>query len=260
MFRRAAAAASVKLLLSGSMGSAEQALVDLAGMRKKYLPRPAYGVDLNKTLLKDPMKQFDAWFQYATFQRNLTYEELNAFALSTVGADGRPSCRMVLIKGYGPDGFRFFTNYGSRKGQELSENPYACLLAYWAPINLSVRIEGIVEKLAVEATEEYWPQRPSKSRASAYASDQSCVISSREILEERVREVNEQFTDKGLEIPRPNDWGGYILKPDRFEFWQGDDNRLHDRVRFRKRVDGEDVDNYTLHQGDGDWLYERLAP
>jgi len=240
----------------GRMSSATS--VDLAGMRKKYVQRPDYEVDLTKQLAKDPYKQFDVWFQYA--QHNLTYEEVNAFALSTVSKEGRPSSRMVLIKAYGNEGFRFFTNYNSRKGKELAENPFASLLAYWPPLNLSLRIEGIVEKLPEEAADEYWPKRPAKSRASAFASEQSQPIESREAMKEKVRQVHEQYTDQGLDIPRRKDWGGYLLKPDRFEFWQGDDNRLHDRLVFRKLKEGEVVDNLLSHQGDGDRIYERLAP
>jgi len=234
--------------------------VDLASMRKKYVQRPDTEIDLKQSLFTDPFKQFDVWFKYALSEHNLSYEEVNAFALSTVSKEGRPSSRMVLIKGYGADGFRFFTNYNSRKGKELAENPFACLLAYWPPLNLSTRIEGVVEKLPQTDADEYWPKRPAKSRASAYASKQSSSIPSREMIEDRVRQVHEQFTDCGLDIPRPKDWGGYILKPDRFEFWQGSDERLHDRVQFRKLTNGEKIDNILVHRGDGDWVYERLAP
>jgi len=252
--------AALKRILQATMSSNDEPVVDLAGMRKQYVQRPDYQVDLTKNLKKDPLKQFDSWFQYVSTNFNLSFEEINAFALSTASKEGRPSSRMVLVKGYGPDGFRFYTNYNSRKGKELAENPYACLMSYWAPVNLSIRVEGSVEKLPQQDADEYWPKRPAKSRASAYVSQQSSVIASREGLEERLRQVEEQFIDHGLDIPRPKEWGGYVLKPDNFEFWQGDNDRLHDRVRFRKLAPGEKVDDVLVHAGEGDWVYERLSP
>ena len=164
--------------------------------------------------------------------------------LATADKDGRPSARIVLLKSFDEQGFVFYTNYDSRKGQELAENPRACLLFYWSPLWRQVRIEGTVEKVSEAESEEYFHSRPLGSKLGAWASDQSQPVESREQLEKQFEESNLKFADN---VPRPPRWGGYRLRPDVIEFWQGRENRLHDRLR------------YTVQKDDG-WLIERLAP
>ena len=165
-----------------------------------------------------------------------------AMALATATADGRPSVRMVLLKGVDERGFSFYTGYESRKGRELAENPRAALLFHWP--GRQVRIEGPVERVTADESDAYFASRPRGSRLSAIASRQSEVVSSREELEGRVAELEEQFA--GAEPPRPDRWGGFRLVPETFELWQHRDDRLHDRLRYRR---------------DGDaWLVERLSP
>jgi len=164
--------------------------------------------------------------------------------LATASKDGRPSARVVLLKSFDDRGFVFYTNYKSRKGKELGENPRACLLFYWSQLWRQVRIEGEIEKIPTEESEQYFQSRPLGSKLGAWASNQSEVVDSRETLEARFNELQKRF---GEEVPRPEHWGGYRVKPDTIEFWQGRDNRLHDRLQYRL-------------QEDGAWLIERLAP
>lgn len=164
--------------------------------------------------------------------------------LATATRAGTPAARIVLLKSFDEDGFVFYTNYQSRKGGELTENPQACLLVYWSPLWRQVRIEGTIEKVSAEESEKYFHSRPLGSRVGAWASEQSSPIENREVLEKRFAEFSLKF---GEEVPRPPHWGGYRVKPKLVEFWQGQENRLHDRLR------------YAL-QEDGSWLVERLAP
>ena len=164
--------------------------------------------------------------------------------LATTGTDGQPSARIVLLKSFDDRGFVFYTNYQSRKGQELSENPRASLLFYWPQLWRQVRIEGVVEKISPAESEAYFQSRPLGSKLGAWASNQSQVVDQRETLEARFAELQKRF---GEDIPRPEHWGGYRLKPNSIEFWQGRDNRLHDRLR------------YGL-QEDGGWAIDRLGP
>jgi pyridoxamine 5'-phosphate oxidase len=189
----------------------------------------------------DPMRQFSRWFQEAM---NSSCAEPNAMTLATAGRDGRPSARIVLLKGCDARGFVFFTNYRSRKGGELAQNPRAALLFHWIELERQVRIEGEVGMIARAESDEYYASRPIGSRLGAWASPQSEVIARREELETRLTEVTAQFGD---DPPRPEHWGGYCLAPDMLEFWQGRPNRLHDRVRYvRGSVNA--------------WKIERLAP
>jgi pyridoxamine 5'-phosphate oxidase len=189
----------------------------------------------------DPIRQFRAWFEEATLS---DVPEPNAMALATSSLDGRPSIRMVLLRGCDERGFTFFTNYESRKGIELESNPRAALAFYWHGLERQVRVEGAVERVSAEESDVYFRSRPPGSRLGAWASHQSEVIPSREILEARCREFERAYAQG--QIPRPANWGGYRVVPEAIEFWQGRPNRLHDRLRYRK--------------GELGWVIERLAP
>lgn len=191
---------------------------------------------------EDPCTLFDAWFDDA-LRANL--DEPNAMTLATVDAEGQPSGRVVLLKGIERGGLIFYTNYNSRKGRDLDVNPRAAACFYWGPLERQVRIEGVVEKIDAEASDVYFASRPRESRLGAVVSDQSEVIHSRDMLEQRLRELEAQYAT--CPIPRPPNWGGYRLKPTRIEFWQGRASRLHDRLEYRRR-DG------------GGWDRVRLAP
>ena len=164
--------------------------------------------------------------------------------LATSGGNGAPCARIVLLKSFDDQGFVFYTNYHSRKGSELADNPQACLLFYWPQLWRQVRIEGRAEKVSDAESEQYFHSRPLGSKTGAWASEQSTVIENRNVLEKRFEEFDSRFGDN---VPRPPHWGGYRVRPTVIEFWQGQENRLHDRLR------------YTL-QPDGEWLIERLAP
>ena len=189
----------------------------------------------------DPHLQFDQWLSQAIAAK---VPEPNAMTLATVGSDLRPSTRVVLIKGFDAQGIVWFTNYNSRKGLELAGNPYAALQFHWVELERTVRIEGVVEKISAEESDAYFHSRPLDSRIGAWASPQSEVISSRSVLVANAALYGAKFL---LQPPRPPHWGGYRLKPDSWQFWQGRRSRLHDRLR------------YTL-QADSSWLRERLAP
>jgi pyridoxamine 5'-phosphate oxidase len=189
----------------------------------------------------DPLKQFEQWLNEAISSE---VPEPNAMTLATVGSDLRPSTRVVLIKAYDERGIVWYTNYHSQKGQQLAGNPYAALQFHWVELERVVRIEGIVEKVSDEESDAYFKSRPLDSRIGAWASPQSEVIPDRGVLVTNAAKYGAKFL---LQPPRPPHWGGYRLKPDNWQFWQGRKSRLHDRLR------------YSL-QGDGGWLRERLAP
>jgi pyridoxamine 5'-phosphate oxidase len=209
----------------------------LADLRKSY-ERAELNEDASAP---DPLKQFELWLQQAI---DAQVPEPNAMTLATVGDDGRPSTRIVLIKGYDERGIVWFTNYESRKGRELATHPYAALQFHWVELERVVRIEGKVDKVDAAESDAYFASRPLDSRIGAWASPQSQVIASRTVLVTNAARYGAQFA---LNPPRPPHWGGYRLQPDRWEFWQGRKSRLHDRLRYR------------LGDGGG-WVRERLAP
>lgn len=190
----------------------------------------------------NPLIQFQTWFDQAL---NAELPEPNAMTLATADSQGRPSARIVLLKGLDDTGFVFYTNYKSYKAKQLAENPAAALVFWWAELERQIRIEGTVEKVSPAESEEYFASRPFGSQLGAWASPQSRVIESRRVLEEKSWELEQKYANQ--EIPKPPHWGGYRLLPTEIEFWQGRPNRLHDRLRYRQ-------------QEDGSWLRERLAP
>jgi pyridoxamine 5'-phosphate oxidase len=190
----------------------------------------------------DPIQQFGIWWQEA-LQSEIV--EVNAMTLATANEQGVPSARIVLLKGYDERGFVFFSNYESKKAGDLQVNPMASLVFFWKELERQVRISGRVEKVTELESDQYFQSRPEGSRIGAWASPQSTVISSRQVIEEKVEALQASF--EGTEIPRPLHWGGYRVVPSSIEFWQGRSSRLHDRIQ------------YTL-QSDDNWVIERLAP
>jgi len=191
-------------------------------------------------LAGEPIAQFAEWWERAEAEVPLP----DAVCLATTDAEGFPDARMVLLKGFDGAGLRFHTNYRSAKGRQLEANGWAAIVAYWRELDRQVRARGPVEKLAPGESDAYFATRPAQSRVGAWASPQSEVLGSREELDRRAREVEERFA--GAEIPRPEHWGGYLLRPLEVEFWQGQVRRLHDRFRYTREGDG--------------WRLERLAP
>ena len=218
---------------------------ELAALRKSY-----ERAELDETRSDvDPLRQFERWLGEALAAR---VPEPNAMTLATVGADLRPSTRIVLVKGVDARGLVWYTNYDSRKGHELAGNPYAALQFHWVELERVVRIEGVVERIDAAESDAYFASRPLDSRLGAWASPQSQVIENREVLVKNAAWAAARFL---LSPPRPPHWGGYRLVPQRWEFWQGRKSRLHDRLRYR-REDGEGAAG-----GDGaGWIRERLAP
>lgn len=209
----------------------------IADLRKEYTRRGLNEADM----AADPIVQFQRWFDEA-LGAGLT--EPNAMTLATVGPGGRPSARVVLLKGYDARGFVFYTNYEGRKAAELDASGWAALVFYWAQLERQVRVEGAVERVSAAESDAYYASRPLGSRLGAWASPQSRPIGSRAELEARLAEVEARFA--GTEPPRPPHWGGFRVIPDAIEFWQGRPNRLHDRLRYRLEA--------------GAWSIERLAP
>nr|CAD1822546.1 unnamed protein product [Ananas comosus var. bracteatus] len=216
--------------------------VDIASLRENYTSPEL----LEDQVMANPVDQFQIWFDEAV---SAGLREPNAMALSTSGKDGKPSSRMVLLKGVDKQGFIWYTNYESRKARELSENPHASLLFYWNHLNRQVRIEGSVEKVSDEESERYFHSRPRGSQLGAAVSKQSAVLAGRHAIHQAYKELEERYSD-GSVIPKPDYWGGYRLTPRCFEFWQGQPSRLHDRLQYVLReVNGSQV-----------WQIERLSP
>jgi len=220
--------------------------LEISGFRKPYynMAEPYF---LEENASVDPFIQYDNWFKDVCGHKDISYEEMNAVCLSTC-VNNKPSSRMVLLKKYDKNGFSFFTNGTSRKGQEIEENPNAAMLFYWPFVNRQVRIEGKVEKLSIEEVENYWESRPLNSRIGGAISEQSSVVGSRKELEDKRTELNLLVAQSGQQVvKRPESWVGYILKPDYFEFWQGQSDRIHDRL------------SYKLENG-SEWNRQRLSP
>ena len=209
----------------------------------EQLRRDYAGEELREDQMKDdPIDQFAIWFEQA-MKADVT--DVNAMTLATASADGKPSSRIVLLKGFNGVGFRFFTNYQSRKGREIAENPNVQLCFYWAELERQVRIEGQAEKISREESQRYFNERPRHSQISAWASNQSEEVSSRDKLEEAYRRYEQKFENE-KSIPVPDFWGGYIVEARAIEFWQGRPGRLHDRILYERDRDG--------------WNKLRLAP
>ena len=213
-------------------------MASIADLRREY----AHATLSERDVDPDPIRQFGVWWEQALAAEAL---EPNAMTLVTASADGMPNGRIVLLKGYDPRGFVFYTDYRSRKGLELAENPRAALVFYWKELERQVRIGGAVERTSVDESAEYFRSRPRGSRLGAWTSFQSQVIPSRDLLEARLREVEARFGEG--EVPLPDHWGGYRVVPNEVEFWQGRPSRLHDRLRY-------------VRDGETAWRIERLSP
>jgi pyridoxamine 5'-phosphate oxidase len=194
-----------------------------------------------KDVHADPILQFEKWFKEAVDSK---VNEPNAMSISTVSTEGKPSSRIVLLRNFNKNGFIFYTNYNSKKGTDISKNPYAALLFFWPELERQVRIEGILKKQSPEESSAYFNSRPRGSKLGAWTSEQSKPIADRNVLDKAYEEISKKFpTD---EVPRPTYWGGYVLTPECFEFWQGRESRLHDRILYT--------------QEDKNWKIERLSP
>ncbi|WP_342644437.1 pyridoxamine 5'-phosphate oxidase [Mucilaginibacter sp. CSA2-8R] len=213
-------------------------LQDIQNLRQDYRASTL----LENDAAANPIKQFEKWFDEAL---KAEIWEPNAMTLATATVNGMPSARIVLLKGFSDQGFAFYTNYLSRKGKELSKNPRAALIFNWGQLERQVRIEGTVEKLSKEQSEKYFHTRPVGSQLGALVSPQSQEIAGREVLENKWQQLEAEYQDK--EIPKPNFWGGYIVKPQLIEFWQGRSSRLHDRLLYK-------------NAGKNAWKIVRLAP
>jgi pyridoxamine 5'-phosphate oxidase len=211
--------------------------MDIGDLRSEYSGQPFRRSDLDP----DPTAQFARWFEQA---REVAQPEVNACALATMGLDGRPSARTVLLKYFDGDGFVFFTNLESQKARQIAANPAVALLFFWHTLERQVCVRGMAERISAAEALRYFIRRPRSSQLSAWVSEQSSVITSRSVLEMKLDEIKRKFGDG--DVPLPSFWGGYRVRPDEIEFWQGRPSRLHDRLRYRLSA--------------GEWLIERLAP
>jgi pyridoxamine 5'-phosphate oxidase len=211
--------------------------MDIGDLRSEYSGEPLRRSDLDA----DPVRQFARWFGQA---REVAQPEVNACTLATAGLDGRPSARIVLLKYFDADGFVFFTNTESRKAREITENPAVAMLYFWQTLERQVTIRGKAERIGAAESMRYFARRPRGSQLGAWVSEQSAVLTSRSVLEMKFDEVKRKFA--AGKVPLPSFWGGYRVRPDEIEFWQGRASRLHDRLRYRLIDDA--------------WVIERLAP
>ena len=210
---------------------------EIGDIRKDYKLKSL----LEEEVLPNPIDQFAMWWNEAVDSK---IEEVNAMTLATASADGIPSARIVLLKGFTTQGFVFFTNYQSHKGKDLAENPRAALILFWKELERQVRIEGLVEKVSEAESDAYFRSRPVRSKIGAWASSQSTLVANRAVIEESAERYTAQFADEN--IPRPPYWGGYLVKPEKIEFWQGRRSRLHDRILYTRQ--------------NQQWKIERLSP
>ncbi|WP_034893196.1 pyridoxamine 5'-phosphate oxidase [Gillisia sp. Hel_I_29] len=211
---------------------------NLADYRRNYTK----GKLLEFEISSNPYQLFTNWFEEMEAQKD--QHEVNAMTVSTIGDDGFPKSRVVLLKEYSEDGFIFYTNYTSEKGLAIAKNPQVCISFFWPTLERQVIIKGLAERSSEEKAEEYFRSRPKGSQLGAWASNQSSKIESREVLERKLEELEAKFN--GKEIPKPQFWGGYLVRPVSIEFWQGRESRLHDRILFEK--------------DENSWSYKRLAP
>lgn len=212
---------------------------DLSDYRRNYQKSEL----LEDQVPDNPLQLFQTWFYEV--EESGAMDEANAMSVATTGQDGFPKTRVVLLKRFNEEGFIFYTNYTSEKGQAIAADPRVCLSFFWPVLERQVIIKGKAEKVPANISDGYFDSRPKGSQLGALVSDQSSVVASREVLENELRDLEQEFA--GKEVPRPEHWGGYLVRPVAIEFWQGRPNRLHDRIR------------YTL-QEDYDWKIERLAP
>ncbi len=212
---------------------------DLSNYRKNYHKNPL----LKNNIPENPIELFQKWFYEADEFDGI--EEANIMSIATIGLDGYPKNRIVLLKRFTWEGFVFYTNYNSEKGKAIAQNPNVCATFFWHALEHQIIIKGKAEKIAENLSDGYFETRPEGSKLGAWASNQSEVISSREALDNKLKSYENKF--RGSEIPRPHHWGGYIIKPVSIEFWQGSPNRMHDRIRYTL------LDNY-------EWKIERLEP
>ena len=212
--------------------------MSIAAIRRDYMKEALSENQVGE----NPFRQFDRWWDEAV---KAEIDEVNAMTLSTVSSDGKPTARIVLLKGYDDYGFVFFTNYESKKGKDLLLNPNGSLLFFWKELERQVRIEGTCEKVSEAESDQYFYSRPEGSRIGAWASPQSQEISSRDVLDSNLAELEKRFRD--TPVTRPPHWGGYRIKPQTMEFWQGRPSRLHDRIAYSQ-------------DSSGDWKFVRLAP
>ncbi len=211
----------------------------IASLREDYTSKKIRIQDFDP----NPIQQFASWFEEAL---NSSVKEPNAMTLATASKLGRPAARIILLKGFDENGFIFYTSYKSRKGKELEENPYTALVFFWKELQRQVRIEGSVEKISKRKSAKYFQSRPKSSQIGAWASAQSQVIKNREVLERNVESLEIRYAEETA-LPKPPNWGGYLVNPTLIEFWQGQPSRLHDRIRYTKKRGNK-------------WIIERLAP
>jgi pyridoxamine 5'-phosphate oxidase len=212
---------------------------DLSNYRKSYEKSEL----LETNIPEDPINLFNRWFHETEDFSNI--EEVNAMTVSTIGLDGFPKSRVVLLKKFNEEGFIFYTNYNSEKGKAILNNPNVCLSFFWHSMERQIIIKGIAEKTSATISDNYFASRPDGSKLGAIVSPQSEVIPSRDFLDKKLKELEKQF--EGKEIPRPENWGGFLVRPIEVEFWQGRANRLHDRIRYKLE------DDYN-------WKIDRLSP
>ena len=222
---------------------------EIADIRKDYKLASLEEADV----AANPIDQFTRWWNEAVASQ---IDEVNAMTLATANAAGVPAARIVLLKGYNPNGFIFFTNYESDKGKNLAQNPHAAIVFFWKELERQIRIEGTVEKVSAEESDRYFNSRPASSRIGAWASPQSAVIENRLVIEQNVERYSSIFANDSIE--RPDHWGGYIVKPRSIEFWQGRSSRLHDRIRYT--IEASAYNAATDTRSDANWKIERLAP